>query len=92
MNTIFDLFSIVLLLASLTIFIVRYMNEDPPVMPYLVIACTCAVGNWLGDAGAEIGAIALMVAASFLFLSSLLYPRLRNMGGKAEDGVEAEPV
>ncbi|MGF1542906.1 MAG: XrtV sorting system accessory protein [Parvularculaceae bacterium] len=83
MDTIFDIYSIALLLASLTIFVSRYITEEPPTLPYLVIACTCAVGNWLGEAGAEMGAIVLMTAASFLFLSCLLYPRLRR--SKSDD-------
>ncbi len=78
MVTIFDVYSISLLLVSLTIFVVRYMREEPPVMPYLVIACTCAVGNFLGEAGGGIGAFMLLVAASFLFLGCLFYPHMRG--------------
>ncbi len=85
MTTLFDFYAIILLLASLSIFIIRYIQEEPPVMPYLVIACTCAVGNWLADAGAPVGGLALMIAASFLFLSCLLYPKLRNMGDEADN-------
>lgn len=78
MITIFDLYAVGLLLVSLAIFVVRYIREEPPVLPYLVIACTCAVGNFLGESGGEPGAIALLVAASFLFLGCLLYPRFRG--------------
>lgn len=91
MTTVFDVYAIVLLLASLTIFIVRYVQEEPPVMPYLVIACTCAVGNWLADAGARIGGLTLMIAASFLFLSCLLYPKIRSMGGKKDSDASSRP-
>lgn len=74
MISIFDVYSVGLLLVSLATFIVRYVRRDPPVMPYLVIACVCAVANWLGELGGGWAAIALLVAASFLYLSCLLYP------------------
>ncbi len=74
MITVFDVFSVSLLLISLSVFVVRYIRQDPPIMPYLVIACVCAVGNWLGDAGGGWAAMALLVAASFLFLGCLLSP------------------
>lgn len=76
MITVFDIYSIGLLVVSLTMFVIRYMREEPPVTPYLVIACTCAVGNFLGDNGGGVGALMLLVAASFLFLGCLLYPRV----------------
>ncbi len=76
MITVFDAYSIGLLIVSLTMFVIRYMREEPPVTPYLVIASTCAVGNYLGDNGGGVGALMLLVAASFLFLGCLLYPRV----------------
>jgi len=79
MFTIFDVFSLVLLLASMTLFVRRYMKQNPPVYPYLIIACTCLVANWLGESGGGIFALALLVAASFSFLGCLLYPSWRTM-------------
>ncbi len=79
MFTIFDLFSLALLLASMGLFVKRYMIQNPPVYPYLIIACTCLVANWLGEAGGGIFAMALLVAASFSFLGCLLYPSWRSM-------------
>jgi hypothetical protein len=76
MVTVFDLYSIGLLIVSLTMFVIRYMREEPPVTPYLVIASTCAVGNYLGDNGGGVGALMLLVAASFLFLGCVFYPRV----------------
>lgn len=76
MITVFDAYSIGLLIVSLTMFVIRYMREEPPVTPYLVIASTCAVGNYLGDNGGGVGALMLLIAASFLFLGCLLYPRV----------------
>lgn len=76
MVTVFDLYSIGLLIVSLTMFVIRYMREEPPVTPYLVIASTCAVGNYLGDNGGGMGALMLLVAASFLFLGCVFYPRV----------------
>lgn len=81
MITVLDIYSIGLLVVSLTMFVIRYMREEPPVMPYLVIASTCAVGNFLGDNGGGVGALMLLVAASFLFLGCLLYPRVSQTRG-----------
>jgi hypothetical protein len=83
MVTVFDLYSIGLLVISLTMFVIRYMREEPPVTPYLVIASTCAVGNYLGEQGGGIGALMLLVAASFLFLGCVFYPRV-SRGSAAE--------
>ncbi len=84
MITFFDVYSLGLLIVSLTMFVIRYMREEPPVLPYLVIASTCAVGNFLGEQGGGIGALMLLVAASFLFLGCVFYPRVaRPRAGKA---------
>jgi len=90
--SVFDVYSVVLLLLSLGCFVVRYVKQDPPITPYLVIACVCAVGNWLGDNGGGWAAIALMTAASFPFLSCVLAPmrdQLRE-GAEARRKVEAD--
>ncbi len=79
MFTIFDVYSLVLLLVSMGLFVKRYMTQDPPVYPYLIIACTCLVANWLGEAGGGIFALVLLVAASFSVLGCLLYPSWRTM-------------
>jgi hypothetical protein len=77
MITVFDIYSVALLLVSLTVFVIRYIRQDPPIMPYLVIACVCAVGIWMGnfdDTWTKWGAMSLLTAASFLFLTCLLAP------------------
>ncbi|PQA88505.1 XrtV sorting system accessory protein [Hyphococcus luteus] len=79
MFTIFDIYSLVLLLVSMGLFVKRYMTQDPPVYPYLIIACTCLVANWLGEAGGGVFALGLLIAASFSFLGCLLYPSWRSM-------------
>ncbi len=79
MITIFDVYSLVLLIAAMALFVRRYMRQDPPVYPYLIIACTCLVANWLGEAGGGLFALALLTAASFSFLGCLLYPSWRSM-------------
>lgn len=86
MVTVVDLYSIGLLAVSLTMFVVRYMREEPPVTPYLIIASTCAVGNHLGDSGGGVGALMLLVAASFLFLACLLYPRAAGKTAAQQPG------
>ena len=80
MDTVFDLFALSLLIASMTLFVHRYLRQNPPVYPYLIIALTCLVSNWLGEAGGGVYALSLLVAASFSFLGCLLYPSWRNMG------------
>lgn len=74
MISFFDVFSLGLLIVSLSVFFIRYVKQDPPIMPYLLIACVCAVGNWLGEAGGGEAALMLLVAASFLFLALVLTP------------------
>lgn len=79
MFTIFDIYSLALLLVSMALFVKRYLTQDPPVYPYLIIASTCLVANWLGEAGGGVFAMAMLVAASFSFLGCLLYPSWRSM-------------
>lgn len=74
MISFFDVFSLGLLVVSLSVFFIRYVKQDPPIMPYLLIACVCAVGNWLGEAGGGEAALMLLIAASFLFLALVLTP------------------
>lgn len=88
MITVFDVYSIGLLVVSLGLFFVRYVRQDPPIAPYLIIACVCAVGNWLGDLGGGWAAMALLVAASFLFLSCLIAPH--RSAWKREERKEAQ--
>jgi len=82
-----DVYSISLLLVSLTMFVVRYLREEPPVMPYLVIACTCAVGNFLGEQGGGLGAYMLLIAATFLFMGCVFYPHFRGQRREKTDAV-----
>ncbi len=82
--TFFDVYSLSLLTVSLAVFFVRYVRQDPPIVPYLVIACVCAVGNWLGENGGGWTAIALLTAASFLFLSCLFSPLRAQWRGESK--------
>ncbi len=81
MITVFDVYALALLLVSMSLFVHRYVRQNPPVYPYLIIASTCLVANWMGEAGGGVYAIALLTAASFSFLGCLLYPSWRNMSG-----------
>jgi len=67
-----DVYALTLLAISFTIFLKRFLKEEPPVAPYLVIALTCAAATVIGKNGGETGATVLLVAASFLFLACLL--------------------
>ena len=84
MITIFDIYSLLLLIASMTLFVYRYTKQNPPVYPYLIIACTCLVANWLGDIEGGLFALVLLITASFSFLGCLLYPSWRNIGQPPE--------
>lgn len=68
MDTIFDLISVMLFISTAALFLVRFRHEDPPLAPYLVVALVCAVGNWLGNNGGGVAAVALLVAGAFLTL------------------------
>jgi hypothetical protein len=85
MVSIIDVYAISLLLVSLTMFVIRYLREEPPVAPYLVIACTCAVGNFLGERGGGLGAYMLLIAATFLFLGCVFYPQIRSLRQEKSD-------
>ena len=80
-DMLFDVYSLLLLFVTIVLFSKRCMSATPPVYPYLIIACTCFVANWLGKAGGEIGAVGLLVAASFSYLGCLLRPEWRTMSG-----------
>jgi hypothetical protein len=66
-----DVYALTLLAISFSIFLKRFLREEPPVAPYLVIALTCAAATIIGQNGAKQGAMALLIAASFLFLHCL---------------------
>ena len=68
MDSIFDLLSLMLFIATAGLFMVRFRHEDPPLAPYLVIALVCIIGNWLGNAGGGVAAVSLLIAAAFLTL------------------------
>lgn len=89
MISIFDIYSVTLLIVSLAQFVIRYVRQEPPVMPYLIIACVCAVGAWLGNSGGGWAAWTLLVAASFLFLSCVIYPHHRRMADAAKSADSA---
>lgn len=89
MDSIFDFYAFSLMLVSIGLFVVRYLRDDPPVYPYLIIASTCFVGNSLGEAGGGVYAMILLVAASFSFLGCLLFPTWRSMSTTKK---QAEPV
>lgn len=68
METIFDLLAVLLFLATAGLFFLRLRHEDPPITPYLLIALVSAVGNWLGNHGGGVAAVALLIAGAFLTL------------------------
>lgn len=68
METIFDLLSVTLFIATAGLFFFRFRHENPPLAPYLLVSLVCAVGNWLGNHGGGAAAVALLIAGSFLTL------------------------
>lgn len=68
METLFDLMSVALFIATAGIFFYRFRSEDPPLAPYMLISLVCAVANWLGNSGGGIGAVLLLIAAAFYLL------------------------
>jgi len=68
METLYDLMSVALFIATAGIFFYRFRNEDPPLAPYMLISLVCAVSNWLGNNGGGVGAVLLLVAGSFYLL------------------------
>ncbi len=79
MFSIFDIYALTLLAISLLLFLRRYVTHDPPVYPYLIIACTCFVSNRLGEAGGGVFALTLLIAASFSLMGCLFHPDWRSM-------------
>ena len=68
MDSIFDALSVMLFIATVGLFVLRIRHEAPPLAPYLLIALVCIVGNWLGNHGGGVAAVALLIAAAFLTL------------------------
>ncbi len=68
METLYDLMSVSLFIATAGIFFYRFRNENPPLAPYMLISLVCAVSNWIGNNGGGISAVLLLVAGSFYLL------------------------
>jgi len=64
----FQLFSIMLFIAALSLFISRTRHENPPLLPYLVVAWVCVVANWFDNNGSDLAAIVLLISGAFLIL------------------------
>ncbi|MEM8770094.1 MAG: XrtV sorting system accessory protein [Pseudomonadota bacterium] len=68
METIFDFLSVTLFIATASLFFLRFRHENPPLAPYLLVSLVAAVGNWLGNHGGGLAAVALLIAGAFLTL------------------------
>jgi hypothetical protein len=68
METMYDLLSVALFIATAAMFFLRFRREDPPLAPYVVISLAAAAGNWLGNEGHTAFAIAILISGSFLLL------------------------
>ncbi len=68
METVFDFLSVMLFVATAGLFFLRFRHEAPPLSPYILVSLVAAVGNWLGNHGGGLAAVALLVAGAFLTL------------------------
>lgn len=68
MTTLFDYLSVFLFIAAAGLFFYRFRREDPPLAPYVVISVGCAIANWLGNNGIEIGAALMLLAGAGMAL------------------------
>ena len=80
LDTIFDIFAVTLFVAAAALFFLRMRHENPPLFPYILVSLVCAVANWLGNNGGGVGAICLLVAASFLTLHLASEPFREDLG------------
>ena len=87
METIFDLLSVTLFIAVTALFFMRLRHEHPPIGPYILVALVAAVGNWLGNHGGGLAAVAFLIAGAFLtlHLASEPYRDNREENAKARD-------
>jgi len=84
MSSFIDGYALFLLFISLALFVRRYMTQNPPVYPYLIIALTCLAANLLNQNGG-LTAVVLLTGASFSFLGCLFYPEWRHMSQNAAE-------
>jgi hypothetical protein len=82
MDTIYDFVSVLLFIAAAAGFFHRLRRVDEPLAPYMLISLAAAVANWLGEHGAEIGAI-LLLAGGAAFLTHLLRAPYSGEDGSA---------
>lgn len=68
METLFDVLSVLLFIATAGLFFLRFRHENPPLAPYLAVCLACAVGNYLGNNGQAAVAISMLVTGAFLAL------------------------
>ena len=80
LETIFDIFAVTLFVAAAALFFLRLRHENPPLVPYVIVSLVCAVGNWLGNNGGGVAAVALLIAASFFTLHLASEPFREDLG------------
>ncbi len=68
MGSIFDVLTVFLIAAAVGLFLLRLRHEAPHILPYLLIGLISLVGNWLGNHGGGVAAIALLMSGAFLML------------------------
>lgn len=83
METIFDILAITLFVAAAGLFFMRFRHEDPPLGPYIVVSLVAAVGNWLGNHGGGLAAIAFLMAGAFFTLHLASEPYREDPGERS---------
>ncbi|MGF1544357.1 MAG: XrtV sorting system accessory protein [Parvularculaceae bacterium] len=82
METTFDFLAVSLFIATAGLFFHRLRSEDPPLAPYMLVSLVCAVSNWLGNNGGELGAICLLTAGAFFLMQMASAPFDEDAEGK----------
>ncbi|WP_411816954.1 XrtV sorting system accessory protein [Hyphococcus sp. DH-69] len=82
----FQLFSVMLFIAAASLFINRMRHENPPLLPYLVIAWVCIVANWFDDNGSDLPAIVLLISGAFLVLHLASEPYREETDDQSQKG------
>lgn len=68
MGSIFDVLAAFLFVAAAGLFVLRRRHEHPPLAPYIVICLVSLVGDWLGNNGGGVAAVAFLIGGAFLML------------------------
>ncbi len=84
METIFDILAVTLFIAAAGLFFLRFRHENPPLGPYLLVSLVAATGNWLGNNGGGLAAVAFLMAGAFFTLHLASEPYREEPGENSQ--------